>query len=125
MARCGARPVFRDCVRAASVLRRGAGNIRREGAAQGYGGIWERFGRETSRSDTDQRGAPGNSRGLPAARCSGSSATDEILERTIAKLPYRLRGSLWNNDNPTLAHLASNHDDRAFGAHADLANPML
>jgi hypothetical protein len=87
-------------------LRRGIGNIRREGAAQGYGGISERFGRETSRSDTDKSGAPGNSRGLPATRCSGSSATDKILERTIVKLPYRLRGSLWNSDvNKTVSGL--------------------
>ena len=44
---------------------------------------------------------------------------------TKGKLPYESCRSLPLNDNPTLAHIASDYDDRACDADTDSANLLF
>jgi hypothetical protein len=61
----------------------------------------------------------------PYATYCGRLLPDSIVKRTIYKLAYHCRRSLPSNDNPTLAHIASERNEVACGADTDSANQLL
>jgi len=64
----------------------------------------------------------GVKRNDPTATSWGQGRACGIVEETICKAAYQLCRSLPYNDNATLAHIASDYDDRACGADTDSAN---
>ena len=55
-------------------------------------------------------------RNTTTATSWGGGGASGIVEETICKVTYQFCRILPSNDNRTLAHIASSHDDLAFGA---------